>query len=1210
LFFVGVFIGNNSSVERYYQNKANEFLSDELGKLEEIQTLVVNDPSLKQSIAKLDAKLLPTQLLANYHLSLFVYNKNNCVLWTDNQTLHHHFGINKHPNTYQIQNQNGWYQIVAKKIDSFDVYCYFNYYRKYPIASEFFKSGFHSSLNLGTVQLIDSELKNLNEGNISQSETLPEVENTGFSASKINRLQLFLLFFSVLFFLIYIIWGIYSSAIPLHTSLLYIMWFLTISSSFILFDFYFINLEAFTLFSPELAAYSHMVPSFGHGLLLAFVVLFFCGLAYWYSQNNWKVKVKSIYLYSLIISLKSFFWLSIVLVILPDFINNSYVNYDFKDVSNLSVFSFFGFLNIFLLVAVWVILNRIFRNVLIFSVVEFKKNWKLNGLIYLFNVLLFRFIQGENLFLLISCLVFLFIVDWFVFKPVRLRINHLFWVFSLSAGLLSVQLEQLNSHKEKEQRKIFANKIISNQDAEVEFKLNKIENEMIATSAFERFYYFKGSDYQELELNFKFTYLNDFVKSYNIDFMSYDSSGSNVSPNNIEFTFIDQLYNSSINKGFTNYFLYIKDINYLGAYIAKYEICPDKQTLGYVYLLLTPKIKSETYNLDYFFSLDNNFNPQNKKYAYAVYSNNQLVKSSGNYSYKLVKDYEFDLKGDESFVDFNKYSHFYKRIDSESFILVSKKEYSKDRIFSVFSFAFFLFNLFLVIIVGSVYLLVYILYLFRRKRMFMHLYVKLTKLFRLINLDKIYLETKIRFYFLILSLGIFFTLILVVVNNVSNNFKDQQRELLDKQMMQITNEIELSFQNNNGGSIRNLIKDLANQFELDINFYYTDGTLFQTANNRMFFDGWFSNFINPLAYNEIVVNKKSQFKQMEQIGNLKYTASYGTIFDKDRQLVGFLNVPYFSRNLDLNEQFSNFLSSLINILIVMLVLTLLLSMQIGAGLVKPLKLVIESLTKIKLGSSNEPIQISRNDEIGQLVMQYNHMLEKLEESSNKLALSEREGAWKEMAKQVAHEIKNPLTPMKLHLQHLQFLIQRKDPNLTEKITEVSKILIEQIDQLSHMAEEFSSFAKMPISIIEKVNVEQILQTTVQLFTSFNQLEIEMNALSNPVEVNADPQQLQRVFTNIIKNAHQAVKESEVCVLKIDTKVTGNSILISFTDNGKGIEPELKDKLFVPNFSTKNSGMGLGLSISKRIIEGFNGEIWFETEVNIGTTFYVKLPIIV
>jgi signal transduction histidine kinase len=137
-----------------------------------------------------------------------------------------------------------------------------------------------------------------------------------------------------------------------------------------------------------------------------------------------------------------------------------------------------------------------------------------------------------------------------------------------------------------------------------------------------------------------------------------------------------------------------------------------------------------------------------------------------------------------------------------------------------------------------------------------------------------------------------------------------------------------------------------------------------------------------------------------------------------------------------------------------------------------------------------------------------------------------------------------------------------------------------------------------------------LQTTVQLFTSFNQLEIEMNALSNPVEVNADPQQLQRVFTNIIKNAHQAVKESEVCVLKIDTKVTGNSILVSFTDNGKGIEPELKDKLFVPNFSTKNSGMGLGLSISKRIIEGFNGEIWFESEVNIGTKFYVKLPIIV
>lgn len=1210
LFVVGVFLGNNSIVEKYYQNKANQYLKEELARINEFQSLLINDSNLVKSIKLQDSELLPSKLLDEYNLSLFVYTKNKCVLWTDNQTLHHNFTLGVNTNTYQIQNQNGWYQVVAKKIDSFDVYCYFNYYRKYPISSEFFKSGFHSSLNLNSVQLIDNELKNFSEGNISRGDKLPEIDNYGFALTKINEIQLYLLVFSILFYLLFVIVGVYQASYSLYSSLFYLTFYFTVSSVFILLDWYFISLDTYKLFSPELSAYSHFVPSFGHGLLLAFLILLVCGLCYWLVQKKIKLKFKSNFIYIFFTVLKTLAILYVILHILPDFVNNSYINYDFKDVSNLSIFSFLGFLNIFILVFVWIIINRIMRAFLLFSPDEFKQKWIINFLVYISCVFFFYFLQKENLFLLLSFFVFLFVVDWFVFKPNKLRINHLFWVFSFSSALLSVQFEQLNSNKEREQRKLFANKIISNQDADVEFKLNKIENEMIATKAFENFYYFNGIDFQELELNFKFTYLNDFVKSYNIDFMSYDSFGNNISPNNIDFNFINQLYNSSINKGFTNYFLFINDINYLGSYIAKYEICPEKHTLGYVFLLLTPKVKSETYSLDYFFSLDNNFNPQNKKYAYAIYNNNQLIKSSGNYSYKLVKDYDFDVNGDESFIDFNKYSHFYKRIDNKSFILVSKKENPKDRVFSVFSFTFFLFNLYLAILVGGIYFIVYLFYLFRKKPVFFNLYIKLTHLFRLINIDKIYLETKIRFYFLLLSLGIFFTLILVVVNNVSNNFKDQQRDLLDKQMIQITNEIELSFQNNNGGSIRNLIKDLANQFELDINFFHTDGSLYQTANNRMFFDGWFSNYINPVAFTEIVVNKKSQFKQKEQIGSLKYIASYGTVFDKNRQLIGFLNVPYFSRNLDLSEQFSNFLSSLINILIIMLVLTLLLSMQIGAGLVRPLKKVIESLTKIKLGTTNEPIQISRNDEIGQLVKQYNNMLAQLEESSNKLALSEREGAWKEMAKQVAHEIKNPLTPMKLHLQHLQFLIQRKDPNLTEKISDVSRILIEQIDQLSHMAEEFSSFAKMPISIIEKVNLEQILNTTIQLFNSFNQLDIKFDFNSSGIEINADAQQLQRVFTNIIKNAHQAVKESENCLLEIKTEIIGQSVLIFFKDNGKGIEPELKDKLFVPNFSTKNSGMGLGLSISKRIIEGFNGEIWFESELNIGTVFYIKLPIIV
>jgi nitrogen fixation/metabolism regulation signal transduction histidine kinase len=396
---------------------------------------------------------------------------------------------------------------------------------------------------------------------------------------------------------------------------------------------------------------------------------------------------------------------------------------------------------------------------------------------------------------------------------------------------------------------------------------------------------------------------------------------------------------------------------------------------------------------------------------------------------------------------------------------------------------------------------------------------------------------------------------------------------------------------------------------VDINLYLKDGTLYQTANNRIYYEGWFSSIINPVAHYELVQNKQYSLKQFERIGNLEYLSSYNTVFDENRNLIGYVHLPYFSKSLDLKNEFSNYLGSLINISTLLLMISLLMASYIGRSLVRPLKLMIESLARIRLGAQNKQIDWNRNDEIGQLVEQYNVMLKKLEISMERLAQSEREGAWKEMAKQVAHEIKNPLTPMKLHLQHLQMSIDRDDGHLKEKIASISGILIEQIDQLSRMADEFSSFAKMPVAILETCNLHQVLSSSIDLFKSQKDLTIMYTGRHKDVMVHIDQDQMKRVFTNILKNAQQAARDNEECRIEVDTLLENDYITISFRDNGKGIEEEVRDRIFTPNFSTKNSGMGLGLAICRKIVEQVNGTITFTSETNKGTTFYVTLPVV-
>jgi two-component system nitrogen regulation sensor histidine kinase NtrY len=278
-------------------------------------------------------------------------------------------------------------------------------------------------------------------------------------------------------------------------------------------------------------------------------------------------------------------------------------------------------------------------------------------------------------------------------------------------------------------------------------------------------------------------------------------------------------------------------------------------------------------------------------------------------------------------------------------------------------------------------------------------------------------------------------------------------------------------------------------------------------------------------------------------------------------------------------------------------------------LTEPLKLITQKIKRTTLGR-NEPLEWYNNDEIGMMVGEYNKMLVNLEASKQALSRSEKESAWREMAQQVAHEIKNPLTPMKLTLQHLQRILFR-DEELSEQSSRAINTLLSQVDNLNDIATSFSAFAKMPVPKNEVFEITVLTLDTVNLYESDADTKVSTHIQERPLFVLGDPQLMSRIITNLILNAIQSVPQGRKPEVEVwlYTNLSRTSVILEVKDNGSGIPDEIHDKVFIPNFSTKYAGSGIGLAVAKRGIEHAGGKIWFETQKDIGTTFFIELPLV-
>jgi nitrogen fixation/metabolism regulation signal transduction histidine kinase len=446
-------------------------------------------------------------------------------------------------------------------------------------------------------------------------------------------------------------------------------------------------------------------------------------------------------------------------------------------------------------------------------------------------------------------------------------------------------------------------------------------------------------------------------------------------------------------------------------------------------------------------------------------------------------------------------------------------------------------------------------------------------------------------------------------------YKSKHRNDLNEKMKSISEEIEMRLEikdeitNELVAWLQDELGKLSNIFRTDINIYGTDGYLLASSRDEIYQRYLVSRRMNSLAYYEIFQNYQyDSYFQPEKIGELSYLSVYKPIINNRGQILGTINLPYFITQDKYSQEISTFIVAFINLYVLLLLASIVIAVFISNQITRPLVVIQENLQKMQLGKHNEPIYYKRNDEIGSLVKEYNKKVDELAVSADLLARSERESAWREMAKQIAHEIKNPLTPMKLNIQHLQ-RARGKGKEYNEYFERVTATLIEQIDTLSNIATEFSNFAQIPNARNQVFELAGEMKKVIRLFETHDKATIKFIYEGyEDIFVNADREQLSRAIINLIKNAIQAIPETKRGKIIINLYSKEEKAIIAFTDNGAGIPVELRDKLFSPSFTTKTSGMGLGLAIVKNIVENFSGKIWFETELDKGTTVNIEIPI--
>lgn len=1197
----------------YFLSQSNNYTTHELAKRSE--TLLHE----KEELARLKLKLLaealqktkPKQLFEKYQVDysnlysqegiiLYAYQNDSLCFWTDNQPAIDLFAYTNETNVQLIKIRNGWYEYIKyipEVKTNYTIVALIAIKPEYDFENRYLNNNFSKWLKFPENTELVTPVKYLNHAVKSKSGTpLFEIyRSDGLYKNKtVNSYTCLLYVIACILFLL-VLFAFLKRHIKkdIYFLLAFGIISLLIRTGMIHYKIPTVFYNSSMYDANVFANASSFYFSYLGDILINSGLIFLVAILFYKSSLGISLKNKLTTVIAVIVFLCGvLFFSSQIRLLIYSLVNNSTISYNINELFNFSAFSLIGLLSIGLLIfSFYLYIEKI---CLMLSHQRFFSMFLLVAILLIVTVVSVYFgIDEKNL--LENLWPFLLIFISFLLRKFKASYNFInvgliVLVTTFIVSTLFSKYEQLNKTQTFEAISLG---LTDRQDVVAENEFNKISVSIKTDLQLKNLLSLLPLSSEQIEQSLRQKNFSGYFERYEIIMSLFKNDCTPVFIH-LNSTYLNEDYfkQQIENNGFQTicddlYFI-DKDKKSI-RYIAKIDIedinkNPDKTF--HLYLQLEPKL---AVNLGAFpdllldKSLENKL--ETKHISYAVYESNKLLNTFGEYQYPV-----FIVANTFKNATNDGYEHFVYTPQKNVTIIITDKEFG---IWGRFTSNSYLFIFFSVLVLMSIW--------------FNSIIMNRSQRFNSLNN---------RIQFILVSIVVL-SLAGVVIGTiwvVNTQFELKNKRDLVSKSQSVLKELQQTIgqQESLESSYKDMttfrLKRLALLFGSDISLFNKDGILYSASQPAIYEQGLVSKFMNPSAFISFKRGIRANYSQKENIGTLKYLSAYIPFYSKKDKLLGYINLPYFARQKDLENELTAYLTTLINIYTILFAITTLIALLVSNLLTKPLRIIKQQISNIQFGKFNEELQWKSNDEIGNLVAEYNNMLVKLEKSSELLAQSERESAWREMAKQVAHEIKNPLTPMKLNIQHLQRVVETHPDDINERVNKVSQMLIEQIDTLSHIATEFSNFAKLPNANLEVVNLFDVLQNVTHLFQQNTKCDIFLNA-PELLPIMADKDQCLRIFTNLLKNAEQSIPENRKGKIEIIAYVSETTITIKVKDNGCGVPNEVKPKLFTPNFTTKSTGTGLGLAMVKNTIVSFNGTITFETELNQGTIFTIVFPVL-
>ncbi len=978
-----------------------------------------------------------------------------------------------------------------------------------------------------------------------------------------------------------------------------------------------LNLRQFELFDPSIYGANIIQRSLGD---LLFNSLLFC----WFVLFAWgKVQRAEIIgsrmplwlrwvtgIISLCLLIYSTFILSSVI---RSIVADSKISFDVTDFFSLNSYSVVGFIVLACLsLAYYYFTQILFR--IIFPL--FKENtWPIYFAIGFAGLVYLTVRSGDPTVLFyIPVLAWLLLYTWLVNRRgliiYNIRINIagiLFWIFVFSVSISMIMLAE-NKKAEWKKRQFFAEKLAVQMDPSSErlmsIAIQYLDNDFLS----DNFYRFTDSAGGKLLRDSIITgNYKGYLNKYDTRLYIYDSTGKPIFNEDVTtYETLNNIVNVQAKATGTPDLFYYETSFEKFTYITE-RIMRDTSgnKLGSFFIISNPKNYSSDALFPVLFKQYKKNDPENSPiYSYAIYSKKKLVSRSDKYSFPTRLTDKQIPRDEFKRVLTGGFDEMWYRASNEKVVIMVRKRDTIIESITLFSYLFCSF-LFLITLVQLISFILRTGYNWRGFRKLLQLNIR----------------TQVHSTIIFISIFSFTIIGVATISFFISRYNRTNSDKLSRTMKIMVKEMEKKigdhktfddvltlYDSVSNFSLQQLADEVSDIHGVDVNVYDLRGDLQVSSEPNVYEKGVLSKKIDPTAFYHLNRLNQVEWVQEEYIADFAYLSVYAPVMDNETgNIYAYLSIPYFTSEQELNQEISNFIVTIINLNAFIFLIAGLIALFITNRITRSFSLISDKMKEVNLAKINEEIVWNRNDEIGELVKEYNKMVNKLEQSAAALAKTEREGAWREMARQVAHEIKNPLTPMKLSIQYLQKSINSNQPNVKELSSSVATTLVEQIDHLAKIAADFSQFANIGITNVEKFDLHDVLRQLKELFQMNEQVEFAWYPIHQQVWIEADKTQMNRLFTNLFTNAIEACAKN--CRLEVREELFNGSIRISIKDNGEGIPPDMQSRIFTPNFTTKSSGTGLGLAMVKGIIEQTKGKIWFETEQGNGSTFHVELPLV-